>query len=131
MGKKGKKLKGSLEKCIVCGSACCRYVSVELSTPRSILDFDNLLWRLYHENVHAFKDADGWFLMIYNPCVNLDKEGKCTIYDRRPLTCRDHSADDCEYDEPIPDAAELYFNDAESLEAYCKKRFKSWDRRHR
>ena len=119
-----------MRKCFTCGGACCKYITVKMDTPRSILDFDNLLWQVLHEKIHLMKDADGWFLLINNPCVKLGHDGKCTDYDRRPVACRDHSAESCEYDDPIDEESELYFHDAESLTAYCRERFKTWDKRH-
>ena len=117
-------------RCFSCGGACCRYLTVQVDTPRSILDFDNLLWKLYHEQVQLFKDADGWYLLINNLCRNLSGDGRCMIYDKRPHACREHSADNCDADNPIEDVAEYYFPDADALETYCRKRFRRWDRRH-
>ena len=36
----------------------------------------------------------------------------------------------CELDEPLSKHWELYFPDYEALDEYCRKRFKTWDRRH-
>ena len=94
-----------------------------------MLDFDNLMWQLYHTDVKAMKDADGWCLMVYNQCQHLAPDGKCAIYPRRPVTCREHPAVRCEFDDPIPENAVLYFNDAASLDAYCAMRFRNWEKR--
>ena len=117
-------------KCRRCGSACCKYITVKIPAPRSMLDFDNLVWQLCHADVKALKDADGWCLLIYNNCIHLGKNGKCAIYTRRPVTCREHPAVQCEFDDPLPENAELYFDDAASLVEYCRKRFKNWERRY-
>ena len=130
MKSKNDTAKSSLDKCLRCGSACCRYLTVRLDTPRSILDFDNLLWKIYHENIQIFKDEDGWYLLINNACTNLATDGKCLIYNERPHACRDHSVDNCDADNPIGEVVEYYFTDASSLINYCKRRFKTWDRRH-
>ena len=127
--KKNKQEKSSLSKCAACNQACCRYVTEKISAPRTIHDFDGLLWQLYHENVKAFRDATGWHLIIYNSCVHLKRDGKCAIYDNRPITCREHSVDDCEFDNPIDEAAIQYFDNYQSLENYCRKKFKTWDKR--
>lgn len=121
---------GHLKQCITCGNACCKYFTVEIDTPRSILDFDNLLWRMVHENTNVFKDAGGWYVLVYTPCKHLKKNGECAIYERRPYTCREHSSQECEFEATIPDTAELYFEDDRSLEDYCRKRFKTWDKRY-
>ena len=116
-------------KCFRCGGACCKYITASISAPRSMLDFDNLIWQLHHEKVHVLKDADGWSLLINNRCNNLAVDGKCGIYLQRPITCREHSADQCEYDDPLHENAELYFPDAGSMLTYCEKRFKNWGKR--
>ena len=117
-------------KCSKCtNSICCTYTTQEIDTPRSKHDFDNLLWQLAHENVQAYKDEEGWFLAVNNPCRFLLKGGGCGIYATRPQICRDYSNDFCEYDEPAEKNFEFYFDSYETLLKYCRKRFKNWDRR--
>lgn len=94
-------------------------------------DFDTLLWQLSHHNVQAYKDEDGWFLLVNTRCQHLLENGGCGIYETRPQICRDHSNDYCEYDSPAEEGFELFFNGYESLLRYCRKRYKSWDRRFR
>lgn len=122
-------LEEASRKCFRCGAACCKYITVAVSSPRSMLDFDNLIWQLHHKKVNVLKDADGWSLLINNRCKNLGPKGKCGIYAQRPITCRDHSAEQCEYDDPLHENAELYFSDADAMLAYCKKKFKNWEKR--
>lgn len=118
-------------KCARCqGAVCCTYLTQQLKTPRSMEDFDLLLWQLAHRDTQAYKDEDGWFLLVNHPCRHLLADGRCGIYDTRPQVCRDHSTDDCEVDGPAgPADFELFFPDHESLEAYCRKKFKNWDAR--
>lgn len=92
-------------------------------------DFDVLLWQLSHRDVQLYKDEDGWFLIINTPCQHLLPDGGCGIYETRPKICRTHSNDFCEYDTPAEDGFEEFFNGYESLLAYCKKRFKGWEKR--
>jgi len=129
MKKKNIQEKDLLAKCKKCNQACCKYITEKISPPHTIRDFDGLLWELYHKNVKAFRDTTGWFLIIYNPCVHLQRNGKCAVYDKRPITCREHSVDDCEYENPISKAALQYFDNYQSLEKYCRKKFKTWDKR--
>ena len=131
MKKKSVEADNAPDKCVRCGSACCRYLTVHLTTPRSILDFDNLLWKMFHEQVQIFKDHDGWHLLINNRCTNLQDDGKCGIYEQRPFACREHSVDNCDADNPIEEVADLLFSSPDSLVNYCRKRFKSWESRHR
>jgi Fe-S-cluster containining protein len=117
-------------KCDHCvQSICCTYITHQIDTPRSMEDFDYLIWQVSHDNVALFKDEDGWFLSVSGRCSHLLPNGMCGIYDSRPQICRVHSNDCCEFDGPAEDDFELYFNNFESLNKYCKKKFKKWDKR--
>ena len=117
-------------KCGLCkGSKCCNYITQAIDTPRSISDFDTLLWQLTHPNVQCYKDEDGWFLLFFTTCQFLQNDGRCGIYETRPQMCRDYSNDYCEYDSPAEEGFELFFDGYDSLLKYCKKRFKKWDQR--
>ena len=116
-------------KCSFCkGSKCCTYITHQIDTPRDRQDFDYLLWQVSHKNVRVYKDDEGWFLLVDNPCVHIMPDGRCGIYAVRPATCRAHTNDYCEYDSSAEEGFDLYFDGYESLLAYCKKRFKSWDK---
>lgn len=116
-------------KCGFCtNSTCCTYVTQEIDTPRSKYDFEHLLWQVSHENVKAYKDEDGWYLLVEARCTHLLPDGRCNIYEHRPQICRDHSNEYCEFDAPAEDGFDLYFEDYRSLLKYCKKRFKRWAR---
>lgn len=114
-------------KCSYCtNSKCCTYITQQLDTPRSKQDFDHMLWQLAHRDVQLYKDEDGWFLLINNPCLQLRKGGLCAIYETRPQVCREYSNDYCEFDESAEEGFELFFDGYDSLLKYCKKRFKRW-----
>ncbi len=124
-------LVASAPKCSRCtDSTCCTYLTQELKAPRSMEDFDLLLWQISHRDTQVYKDEDGWFLLVNNRCGHLLPDGHCGIYETRPQVCRDHSLDDCEIDGPAGhDDFELFFPDYEALEAYCRRKFKHWHRR--
>lgn len=114
-------------KCSHCKqSICCTYITQEIETPKSMHDFDNLLWQVAHDNISVYKDESGWFLLIAARCQHLQSDGRCGIYATRPNACREYSNDYCEFDAPAEESFELYFKDYESLLVYCQKRFKSW-----
>lgn len=114
-------------KCDLCtNSKCCTYLTQKIDTPRSKQDFEHILWQVSHQNIQAYKDEDGWYLLINNPCTHLLDGGRCGIYDSRPSVCRDHSNDYCEYDAPAEDGFDLFFGGYKSLLKYCKKRYKRW-----
>ena len=117
-------------KCSFCkGTKCCSYISQQIDTPRSMEAFDFLAWQLSHRDVQLYKDEDGWFLLINNPCTHLLKDGRCGIYETRPRICREYENDYCEYDEPAEQHFELFFRNYQELNDYCSKRFKRWDKR--
>lgn len=118
-------------KCGYCtNSQCCTYVTQQIDTPRSMEDFDQLLWLLAHRDIEAYKDEDGWFLIVNNACTHLQIDGRCGIYDERPQICREYSNDFCEFDQPAEEGFDLYFDGYAALLSYCKKRFKTWHKRH-
>ncbi len=92
-------------------------------------DFDLLLWQVSHQGVSVYKDEDGWYLLIDAKCSHLQPDGRCGIYDQRPAICRDHSNENCEFDVAVEEGFDLYFRSYEELLTYCRKRFRSWDRR--
>lgn len=118
------------KKCGKCKkSICCNSINQKIPTPKSKEDFDHLLWQISHENIHFFKDADGWFMHVSTPCTHLLPGGVCGIYENRPWVCREYTNDFCEYDESIEEASELFFSTYKQLEKYCRKRFKKWEKR--
>ena len=117
-------------KCGFCpGTKCCTYITQKIPGPRSISDFDHLLWQVSHQSVEIYKDSDGWYLIVNTPCGHLQHDGRCGIYADRPQLCRDYSNDFCEFDQPAAEGFDLYFRDHASLDAYCRKRLKNWDKR--
>lgn len=115
-------------KCSFCvGSKCCVYTTHQVDTPRSKADFDYLLWQTSHRDIQLYKDEDGWFLLINNPCLHLQPDGRCGIYAQRPNVCREHDNDYCEFDANPEDDFELFFDGYAALLQYCKQRFKTWD----
>lgn len=93
-------------------------------------DFDHLLWQTAHQDIQIYKDEDGWFLIVNNKCRHLLPGGGCGIYETRPIVCREHDNDYCEYDSPAEEGFELFFDGYDTLEKYCRKRFKGWDKRY-
>lgn len=116
-------------KCHDCEHLCCNYITVKIPAPRTIRDFDGLLWQLSHENIKAFRDHSGWHLIVYNKCSHLKDNGECAVYDERPITCREHSVENCEYNGPISKSSLQFFGSFQALNDYCMKKFKTWLKR--
>ena len=116
-------------KCGYCtNSTCCTYMTQSIDAPRSMDDFDMLLWQVSHRDVQLFKDEDGWFLLVNNPCLQLLPDGRCGIYETRPQICRDHSNDNCEFHGMSKKDFQIFFDGYDSLLKYCRKRFKNWEK---
>jgi Fe-S-cluster containining protein len=116
------------DKCSRChGSTCCTYATEALGTLRAKADFDHLLWQVSHDNIEAYRDDSGWYLLIRGSCEHLAADGSCRIYARRPQVCRDYSNDWCEFDEPAERHFRHHFRNYHELLAYCRKRFRRWD----
>ncbi|MFQ5512572.1 MAG: YkgJ family cysteine cluster protein [Candidatus Krumholzibacteriia bacterium] len=109
-------------QCAQCLPArCCRYFSLEIDTPRSKRDYDDLLWMLAHGQVSVYVDERRWYLMIHTQCEFLDTDTNlCKIYERRPQMCREHSVDDCEWHGPYE--FEEHFKSYDALKRWMRKR---------
>jgi len=118
-------------KCGMCRSSiCCTYITQEIDAPRSMYDFDTWLWMLYHQDVQFYKEEGKWHLKILNRCNNLQPDGRCGIYEVRPVICREHENDFCEFDETTEQSATVFFGTPQDLEKFCKKKFKNWNKRY-
>jgi len=116
-------------KCGFCtNSKCCTYITEELVTPRSMHDFDHLLWQISHRDIQVYKDEDGWYLLINNSCLHLLHDGRCNIYHDRPKICREYTNDFCEFDQASEEGFDLFFENYPSLLKYVKNRFRTWDK---
>ena len=111
-----------MSPCAGCPAICCRYFALQIDTPVSRQDFENIRWYLAHENVRAYVEKRKWYLEVMNKCRFLTGNGKCSIYENRPLICKEHDSSECEYTagEVRHDMA---FEDMQSLDLYIKKRF--------
>jgi len=106
--------------CQTCGAKCCQYFCFQIDEPDDFREFDDLRWYLCHEGISIHIDEGDWYISIENPCKMLTKGNLCSIYEDRPIICReydpatcDHTGGDYEYDEE--------FTEPEQLEAYAKK----------
>ncbi len=109
-------------KCKTCESKCCRYFGLQLDTPRSKEEFENLRWFLAHKGVTVFVEKKKWYLQMDNKCRFLQESNQCGIYDKRPLICREHSPGTCENAMGNFDH-EYTFKSLKEIDAYLAKRF--------
>ncbi len=86
----------SSHPCHECGR-CCAYLSIEIDSPGSFDDFENIHWYLTHKGVSVYIDWEGdWFVEFETVCEHLTEQKTCGIYAERPKICSEFSWDECE-----------------------------------
>jgi uncharacterized protein len=113
-------------QCKSCNANCCKELAVSIKTPRTEKDWDEIRWLVAHKNVQVYKDLENdWLVEFFTPCEQLDKNNKCKIYKKRPLTCKKHQSKDCIITGPN-DYYKILFKSLEEVEEFIKnKRIKS------
>jgi Fe-S-cluster containining protein len=88
--------KASDHPCFECAK-CCTYVAVEIDTPTTNAEYDQIVWYLYHEHVEVFVDwEDAWHVLFRTRCEKLTSAGTCGVYAKRPAICKDFDWRECE-----------------------------------
>jgi Fe-S-cluster containining protein len=110
--------------CHLCPARCCQYFALQIDTPTTPKDHDQIRWFLVHQATAVWKLEGDWYLEVRNRCKNLMDDNRCAIYETRPEICREYGAPGsedgpCEYftDEGTYD---LYFDSAEAFEAWSR-----------
>jgi hypothetical protein len=99
---------------------CCTYITVEIDSPRAAWEYDQWIWALYHRNVSLYIETpEAWFLAFETPCTRLNAQGRCSIYGRHPVLCREYDPRTCERRLPLSETR-AWFNDGDELEAWLK-----------
>lgn len=106
--------------CEKCNGKCCKYVAIEIDTPETKEDFENIRWYVAHKNIQVYVDEDDkWHIEFSTPCEFLGEDNICQIYDKRPEICREYNQDEClfhnEYEEKHT------FRNLEEIDKYIKK----------
>jgi len=98
--KKPAKHKHGVVHCFDCDQACCRTAVIEVEAPRSLRDYSDLLFYLYHKDTRIVVATSGrkreWYVEFLARCRHLESDGRCAVYDRRPLVCREYDMNYCE-----------------------------------
>lgn len=89
--------------CAQCDGLCCRYMAIQIDSPETATDYDDIRWHLLHRNVRLLIDREGdWLVAFDTPCSRLGPDGRCQDYENRPLLCRSYpDGRACEFDGPI------------------------------
>ncbi len=115
--------------CARCAALCCRYYAVEIDSPESADDFDEIRWFLMHGSSWVWADGDEWRLQVEEPCRFLGPANECTIYETRPRVCRDYGLPEgrARPNDPLCDyfgqgeRHEVEFRTLEDVDAYARR----------
>ena len=110
---------GSL--CDKCAALCCRYFALQIDTPKTADDYDNIRWYLVHENVVSFIEDKKWYVGVMTKCKHLQPDNRCGIYEERPRICRKYSTDNCDYHGGEYQFSRL-FTSADDLRTYAEEK---------
>ena len=115
--------KEDAKTCEGCKKECCRYVAMEIDTPETKDDFENIRWYVLHKNVCVYVEEDGtWNIEFITPCELLDENGRCASYEKRPEICREYDHEECTFHN---DYREKYrFETLKDVEDYIENIFK-------
>lgn len=81
---------------------CCTYVTVEIDKPRTSREYDQWIWALHHTGLSLYvENPERWSLCIEAVCEKLDDNGRCGIYGRHPVLCREYDPRSCERRLPL------------------------------
>ncbi len=112
--------------CFECGAKCCRYVAVEIDTPKTKKEYDDIRWYLLHENIYIFIDHDNcWHIEFRTRCRSLADDHRCIEYETRPQICRDHGwpIGTCEF---FASPYKVRFKTPEEYERYMDRKKIDW-----
>ena len=82
--------------CVDC-TICCEHVAIEIDRPETREELLKLLNYLGYEGFYVFIEDNGdWYIEFKSRCKQLDDDGHCKIYSKRPNICRQYSQEECE-----------------------------------
>ena len=81
---------------------CCTYITVEIDPPRAAWEYDQWIWALYHRGIQLYVEMpEAWYVHFETVCEKLDDSGRCSIYGRHPVLCREYDPRTCERRVPL------------------------------
>ena len=105
--------------CDECEGECCKVLVVEIETPESKDDFEDIKWYLYHPGVSVYIDTDNaWNVQFDTKCRYLSDDDKCLIYDKRPPVCRKAEVRECHVNK---EEIKEFFKSVEEYEGWLKR----------
>ena len=108
---------------------CCTYITIEIDPPRAAWEYDQWIWALHHRNIQLYVERpERWFVHVEAVCEQLNAEGRCSIYGRHPVLCREYDPRSCERRLPLADVRAWFENAAQLEEWIHTRRPKHWER---
>ena len=105
--------------CDKCDGNCCKLLVVEIETPETKDDFEDIKWYLYHKGVCVYIDLeDTWNVQFDSKCKHLTKDRNCAIYDKRPPVCKGYHVKDCDMNK---EEIKEFFESVKEYEGWLKK----------
>lgn len=100
---------------------CCTYITIEIDAPRAAWEYDQWIWALHHRNIQLYVERpERWFIHVETVCEKLNDEGRCSIYGRHPVLCREYDPRACERRLPLADTR-AWFEDGAGLEGWLRE----------
>src|SRR6185436_10684314 len=121
-------LAGGESLCSQCVALCCRYYALQIDTPRTWRDFEDLRWYLLHEDSQIFVEDGDWYLQINRKCRALLPDNRCGIYENRPAICRGYTTKACDWHADAYSYDHM-FTEPEQIQAFAKEYLKAKRRR--
>jgi len=83
---------------------------IQIPAPNTPDDFNDIRWYFYHKPAVVLIDNENdWIVELPIKCEQLDENGKCKIYNKRPSVCQALKLKDCPAN--IDDIKEKFQND--------------------
>lgn len=114
--KEKKEINICLEKC---DAACCKNLAMDILKPKDNWDIEDLRWKLHFKHVKVYIVNKRWHLLFETKCRYLLKNNRCSIYERRPEVCREHSHLEC--GEREGNWYDILISTPEELDEYFRK----------
>jgi len=103
-------------------SYCCEYIALEIDTPTTVRDFDNIYWYLIHKNVWIYIGLENdWHIQFNTPCEKLEGH-LCGHYSERPIMCRSYAVRDCTRYGSGSDEKVMFKNEIDYFDYLSKRR---------
>jgi Fe-S-cluster containining protein len=101
---------------------CCTYITVEIDPPRAAWEYDQWIWALHHRGIQIYVEfPEAWYVHFETVCDKLNEAGRCSIYGRHPVLCREYDPRTCERRVPLTEVR-AWFDHGEELENWLRER---------